>query len=59
MQDVAAYLVIMAVPLVAVIALVRRAARAGEAPTSGDGGWLSRNDDGDGDGGGDGGGGGD
>lgn len=56
MQDVAAYLVIMAVPLVAVIALVRRAARAGEAPTSGDGGWLSRND---GDGGGDGGGGGD
>jgi|GEM_PF-7064190 len=54
MQDVAAYLVIMAVPLVAVIALVRRAARAGEAPTSGDGGWFSR--DGDGDGGGDGGG---
>lgn len=57
MQDAAAYLVIMAVPLIAVIALIRRAARAGEAPTSGDGGWFSR--DGDGDGGGDGGGGGD
>ena len=56
MQDAAAYLVIMAVPLIAVIALIRRAARAGEAPTSCDGGWLSRNDDGDG---GDGGGGGD
>jgi hypothetical protein len=52
MQDAAAYLVIMAVPLVAVIALIRRAARAGDAPASGDGGWLSRDSDGDGDGGG-------
>lgn len=47
MQDAAAYLVIMAIPLIFVIAMVRRSARAGEAPTSDDGG------DGGGDGGGD------
>jgi hypothetical protein len=57
MQDAAAFLAIMAVPLIVVIAMVRRAARSGEASTSDDGGggWFS----GDSDGGGDGGGGGD
>ncbi|MDP3408402.1 hypothetical protein [Bosea sp. (in: a-proteobacteria)] len=38
MQDAAAYLAIMAIPLIVVIAMVRRGARAGEAPTSDDGG---------------------
>ncbi|WP_156330290.1 hypothetical protein [Bosea vaviloviae] len=53
MQDVAAFLAIMAIPLIFVIAMVRRAARTGETSTSDDGGggWFSQ--DGDGDGGGD------
>ena len=56
MQDVAAFLAIMAIPLIFVIAMVRRSARTGEISTSDDGGggWFSQ--DGDGDGGGDGGG---
>lgn len=57
MQDVAAFLAIMAIPLIFVITMVRRAARVGEASTSddgGSGGWFSH--DGDGNGGGDGGG---
>ncbi|MCZ8044784.1 MAG: hypothetical protein O9330_20140 [Beijerinckiaceae bacterium] len=49
MQDAAAFLAIMAIPLIFVIAMVRRGAASGEASTSDDGG----------DGGGDGGGGGD
>jgi uncharacterized membrane protein YgcG len=51
MQDVAAFLAIMAIPLIFVIVQVRRGALSGEASTSDNGG--------DSDGGGDGGGGGD
>lgn len=50
MQDAAAYLAIMAIPLIFVIAMVRRGARSGEAVTSDDGG---DGDGGGGDGGGD------
>jgi uncharacterized membrane protein YgcG len=53
MLDAAAYLAIMAIPLIVVITMVRRGARSGDASTGGDGGgWFSRDSDGDGDGGG-------
>ena len=50
MQDAAAFVAIMAIPLIFVIAIVRRAARTGEAPTSDEGGgWSSQDGDGGGD----------
>lgn len=50
MQDVAAFLAIMAIPLIFVIAMVRRAGRTGETSTSDDGGgWFSQDGDGGGD----------